>query len=181
MGKSSVVRVYPSEGSWIVKKDGNVKASAVTDTKLEAVRKAKEIANDHHLRLIIHGRDGKIQENISPNQSKDDCFITTACVKYYGLQDNCYELQTLRRYRDTYLLKSEENACLVHKYYSVAPQLVKLLEADSDRHILFAMVYSNVRSSCLAIERKQFEKAKRIYLAAVEDLMTYFNKALHGG
>ncbi len=37
------------------------------------------------------------------NSNGDSCFLTTACCELVGLDDDCFELTVLRRYRDTVL------------------------------------------------------------------------------
>ncbi|MEM1221913.1 MAG: CFI-box-CTERM domain-containing protein [Verrucomicrobiota bacterium] len=58
-----------------------------------------------------------------------ECFITTACCDRIGLPDDCWEMETLRRYRDTYLLNSEHGAQLVKDYYALSPVLLPALSA----------------------------------------------------
>lgn len=52
--------VSPAEDNWKVKIVGNQKASAVCDTKAEAIERAREIAQNQHLELIIQNLDGTI-------------------------------------------------------------------------------------------------------------------------
>jgi len=52
--------VSPDGNDWKVKKVGNQKASALCDTKAEAVEKAKEIAKNQQLEMIVQNLDGKI-------------------------------------------------------------------------------------------------------------------------
>lgn len=52
--------VSPDGDDWKVKVVGNQKASAVCDTKTEAVVRAREIAQNQHLELIVQNRDGII-------------------------------------------------------------------------------------------------------------------------
>ena len=55
-------RVLPSGDDWMVKKDGNEKASILTDTKQEAIEKGRELAQKAELgQLFIHKRNGVIQ------------------------------------------------------------------------------------------------------------------------
>jgi hypothetical protein len=137
MAKRKTIWVYPSGEVWVVKKDGTSKASAVRNTKREAYDAARNIALNQNLTIKIKDSDGSLK-NISPRQARDNnCFITTACVKYYGLNDNCYQLKTLRKFRDTYLLKSHENALLVGQYYCIAPNLVMLLKGQYVARIIW--------------------------------------------
>lgn len=44
------------------------------------------------------------------------CFLTTACCEFMNLPDDCEELQTMRKFRDDYLSKTEEGKNLI-KFY----------------------------------------------------------------
>ncbi|MBP6891902.1 DUF2188 domain-containing protein [Candidatus Shapirobacteria bacterium] len=52
--------VSPNGKDWKVKIVGNQKASAICDTKAEAVERAKEIAQNQHLELLVQNLDGTI-------------------------------------------------------------------------------------------------------------------------
>jgi hypothetical protein len=52
--------VSPGGENWKVKVVGNQKASAVCDTKAEAVERAKEIAQNQRLELLVQNLDGTI-------------------------------------------------------------------------------------------------------------------------
>jgi hypothetical protein len=56
---------------WAVKKEGSNKYTTFTDTKAKAIHIAREIAKNNKADLIIHGRDGKIQDKDS--YVKDSC------------------------------------------------------------------------------------------------------------
>lgn len=176
MAKYKTIRVFPDGAVWVVKKDGAARAWAVRNTKEEALKAAKDIAIKQGLAVIIHGKDGRIQKTVRPEDTSDDggCFITTACVKYYGLNDDCYQLATLRQFRDSYLLSSNSNEKLVKQYYIIAPTLVKLIEVDTNRDKLFKKIYSEINKACEAIERRDLELAKDIYQKAVKHLLLYF-------
>lgn len=57
--------VVPLGNAWAVKKEGSVRFTVITDTKKEAVDVAREIARNNHSELVIHGRDGRIQDKDS--------------------------------------------------------------------------------------------------------------------
>lgn len=59
-GKNQHVVTHP--GGWAIKGAGNNKYTKVTETKKEAIDYAKSIAKNQHSELLIHGKDGKIQE-----------------------------------------------------------------------------------------------------------------------
>jgi hypothetical protein len=173
---ANTIRVYKSAGEWIAKRDG-AKRVRYFNTQKEAYLHAREIALNNDLTITVYYPDGGIKAVINPkNRSDEDseCFLTTSCVKYFGLDDHCYELETLRLFRDQYLLKSQEGKELVGQYYNIAPSLVKKLESSEKRHELFKIIFSEIQSSCIAIDNKEYKKATDIYISAVSNLLDYF-------
>lgn len=62
MAKGKNQHVVKHDDGWAVKGAGNDKATKVTETKKEAIDVGKGIAKHQGSELIIHGKDGKIQE-----------------------------------------------------------------------------------------------------------------------
>jgi hypothetical protein len=67
--------VVPLGNGWAVKGEGNTRFTVITEIKKDAVEAAREIARNNHSELVIHGRDGRIQDKDSygndPNPPKD--------------------------------------------------------------------------------------------------------------
>ncbi len=63
---------------------------------------------------------------------KEGCFLTTATVGAIGLADDCWELQTLRRFRDKILKPTQDGRKLVETYYEIAPRIVDNINARPD-------------------------------------------------
>ena len=101
--------------------------------------------------------------------SSDECFITTAVVKAAGLPDNAYELETLRRFRDEYLKKTEWGKQLVEEYYKISPKIVDAIEKDPAKQEVYSRLLQEIRDIV-----KDIEKGK--YYLAVEK---YKNMVLH--
>jgi len=58
--------VIPYRSRWIVMESGGDRRAALTvRTKDRAVQQARELAMESQGELIIHGRDGRIQEHLS--------------------------------------------------------------------------------------------------------------------
>jgi hypothetical protein len=53
--------VVPTKDGWGVKGEGNSKLTVETDTKVESQQIAREIAINQQSELVIHGKDGRIQ------------------------------------------------------------------------------------------------------------------------
>jgi len=63
------------DGGWAVKRGGANRASVHTDTKQQAVDRAREISRNQGTELRIHNKDGKIARSDShgndPNPPRD--------------------------------------------------------------------------------------------------------------
>src|SRR5690606_9243497 len=169
------IRVFRSGAVWIAKKDG-AKASAIRNTQKEAYLAAKNIALNQGLTITVYRPNGGIKAVINPQNKSEEsnCFITTSCVKYFKLNDDCYELTTLRKFRDEHLCKSESDKKLVEQYYIIAPMLVKELEKAHNKEDLFGKIFTQIKLACESIENEDFEKAKNIYRDVVSHLLGHF-------
>ena len=62
-------------GGWMVIRSGAARATKVFDTQGEAIKYAKDVTRDHQSELVIHGKDGRLQEKTSylsdPRPPKD--------------------------------------------------------------------------------------------------------------
>jgi len=174
---ANTIRVKKIGGEWLAIRDGASKGRYFS-TQKEAYLYAREVALNNNLTITVYYPTGGIKAVINPRNANEEsnCFVTTACVKYYGLKDDCYELETLRHYRDTYLLQSEKGKRIVSKYYQVAPSIVKSLEADKNNKELFAKIFLQIKAACNAIEQQDFEKATTIYKSAIAALYHKFNR-----
>ncbi len=67
--------VVPLGNGWAVKKEGSNRFTVITETKRDAVTVARQIAKNNKSELVVHGKDGKIQDKDSydndPNPPKD--------------------------------------------------------------------------------------------------------------
>lgn len=108
----------------------------------------------------------------APKKPKDDeeCFLTTACVNYYSLPDDGYELSTLRSFRDKHMLKTTKGKRLVKNYYSVAPRIVSMINKDKERKGVYQYVYHSIQKACSEIELKKYKVAQQTYIALVNHL-----------
>lgn len=169
---ANTIRVYKSEGEWKVKRDGASRAIGRFSTQKEAYLRAREVALNNGLTITVYYPNGGIKAVINPRNREEEsnCFITTACVNYFALSDNCYELETLRRFRDQFLLQSSEGSLDVEVYYDIAPVIVNKLENDPIKNLLFERIFSQIRMACMAIDQGDNSKAHSIYRSSVKEL-----------
>ena len=110
-------------------------------------------------------------EDISAGFKRKWCYITTAVCENRNLPDDCYELETLRAYRDGYLMETEEGKNLVEEYYDLAPVIVRAIDMREDRKEIYEELYRSCLLPCIrCIENGEQEKCKELYTGMVMDL-----------
>ena len=66
MAKKNNQHVVPnSTGGWAVQREHSERATAILPTKQQAVDRAREIAANQGVELVIHTKDGRIQNKDS--------------------------------------------------------------------------------------------------------------------
>jgi uncharacterized protein YdaT len=65
MSKSKRLHVTPHPDGWAVQREKGERASAIADTKAEAEKIARDLAKQEKGEVVIHGKDGKIQDSDS--------------------------------------------------------------------------------------------------------------------
>ena len=92
------------------------------------------------------------------------CYITTAVCESLNKPDDCYELTTLRKYRDEYLLSTESGREIVEEYYNIAPTIVKRIGRQDDAGEIYRGIWDEYLSPCIhLIEKGRKEECKDRY------------------
>ncbi len=96
------------------------------------------------------------------------CFLTSACVEAKGLPDDCYELTTLRKFRDEYLANQPGGKAEICEYYHIAPQIVEAIKAGGESQAVFTRLYEELVKPCVGlIEAGENEQAHTLYRSTV--------------
>lgn len=108
------------------------------------------------------------------------CYITTAICKELNRPDDCYELTTLRNYRDNWLSQQLGGKELIKEYYKTAPQIVEFIKKMPNYKYIYQKINDEYLSKCIAfIEKKMFNQCKQKYIDMVKYLeslkMCYIN------
>lgn len=99
------------------------------------------------------------------------CYITTAVCRSLGRPDDCYELNTLRDYRDSYLLSTDEGREIVQEYYNIAPTIVKRIDKKAEADEIYENIWKTYLSPCITmIENGENEKCRDLYSSMVRKL-----------
>lgn len=110
-------------------------------------------------------------ESIAGGFMKKLCYITTAVCEHQKKSDDCYELTTLRNYRDNYLMKTKEGQAIVEEYYNIAPGLVMMINMQRDADNIYQHIYEKYLTSCIHyIEEDKNEECRDLYMQMVHSL-----------
>ena len=92
------------------------------------------------------------------------CYVTSTVCETLGLPDDCYTLQALRHFRDTYLLASNVGRAFVAEYYATARQLCAKIRARSDAREYMSLLYSRfIIPALFNIEHGDLRRAFKVY------------------
>lgn len=107
-------------------------------------------------------------------EEKSGCFLTTACVEYAGLPDNCHELEMMRELRENYIRSLPEGKDFLAEYASVAPQIVRSIKGRIDRNDIFQSLLIKCRTTVALIENRFYAEAYSICKMEFENLKKKF-------
>ena len=94
---------------------------------------------------------------------KKGCYLTTACTQVMQLPDNCYELQTLRKFRDDHVAKTSDGRNMIEEYYETAPEIVDAINAAGNGNEIFRGLYTTINDIVSLIEKGKSEEAVLAY------------------
>ncbi len=110
-------------------------------------------------------------EKIDSGFRRKLCYITTAVCESQGKADDCYELELLREYRDTYLLSTPEGEALVKEYYNIAPTIVSRIARSEAPKQVYEEIWKNYLAPCVGlIEAGRPEACQEQDMAMVYEL-----------
>ena len=109
-------------------------------------------------------------EHFKRRGSGGGCFLTTACCEYKGLPDDCYELQTMRKFRDGYLINQPYGEKVIKDYYAEAPGIVEAINNSPDREAILEDTYNKILDVISRIESEKNDEAVILYMMLLHDL-----------
>lgn len=105
------------------------------------------------------------------DQFRKGCFITTATCSALNKPDDCYELTTFRRFRDTWLLRQDDGSALIKEYYRIAPLIVDRINRLPNSEEIYRSIWNEWLAACLTlIEQNKNEACKVRYIEMVTTL-----------
>lgn len=93
------------------------------------------------------------------------CYLTTACVDVMGLPDDCFELETLRGFRNIILLSEPSGRRAVREYYRIAPEIIQAVEEQEQHNApkVWHSIYNDIRKAVSLVLSNDFEGAFQHY------------------
>lgn len=142
---------------------------SLEDAFIKVIVKSSPAAGD----LILMGSKYERNDSNSHQSSgSEGCFLTTACVDVKGLPGDCEELETLRKYRDTYLKNRENGWEDVNMYYDVAPRIVANINKLPNAKEIWENMYEDLVIPCVKlIKEGKNEETYMLYRNTVADLL----------
>lgn len=111
--------------------------------------------------------------NYKPSNSGggSNCYLTSACVEAMGLSDDCFELTTLRNFRDNWLSHQDGGKEEIEEYYKIAPAIVdKIHSSENSVQELKDLFDKLVRPCVEYINAGKNEAAHSLYRSTTERL-----------
>lgn len=104
---------------------------------------------------------------------KVGCFLTTAAVEAVGLSDNCWELQTLRQFRDSWLSSTHQGSALIADYYRIAPDIVARINDTENARSTWLRTYAfGILPAAICVRLGRRDLALSLYRNMVRRLET---------
>lgn len=117
----------------------------------------------------------KMGDSNNSNNASSGCFLTSACVDALGKPDDCYELSTLRKFRDEWLAVQENGKADIARYYELAPKVVDEINRSSNSKEVYSGIYQNLVTPCVKmIEEGRLNDTWDHYRMYSEDLFSEY-------
>jgi|GEM_PF-5513256 len=147
------------------------------DANLTQLQSITETTTTNHSTYEWDSHDITTDTTVSTDVSTDTnaeagtCFLTTACVEAKNLPDDCYELTTLRDFRDSFVKKLPEGNQIVNEYYEIAPRIIEKINSLKNSSRVYEDLYEKlVRRSVELIELGRKKEAFENYKSLVQEL-----------
>lgn len=121
-------------------------------------------------------KTGKTEYYDRESSGLGGCFLTTACVEFAGLPNDCKELQVMRHFRDTYVCKLSDGDKSLSDYYQIAPLIVKRIKFQENSREIFKNMLGTLKIVVKLVESERYSEAWSI---CQEEFIALKNKYAH--
>jgi len=124
-----------------------------------------KVVRDTRCRSFTYRESGKdVYRDCSVCKGKGTigfCFITTATCILFNKEDDCYELEILRKFRDDYLAKNYPKS--ITEYYEVSPKIVELINISNKKQEIYTDIWKEINDCIFYIENQEYELVFETY------------------
>ena len=106
--------------------------------------------------------------------SSSGCFMTTAACEVIGLADDCWELETLRKFRDGWLSAQLGGTADISRYYNTAPDIIQSLNKRPDANKIWLKLYWHYILPSAVLIKLGFHKTAHNHYSAMMKSMRNF-------
>jgi len=98
------------------------------------------------------------------------CFLTTACVEFAGMSDDCETLTMMRKLRDEYVANLPDGKSLIAEYYEIAPKMVNSIDKLSSeaKNAVYTNMLLALNEISHDVKAGDFSNAKNRYMRMYE-------------
>jgi hypothetical protein len=126
-------------------------------------------------------RRAAVQRANRPKPDPNCCFLTTACCEAIGLPDDCFELATLRRYRDEVLAHMPGGPREIERYYALAPAILRAMRERGRERALLQLYFSRILPCVLLARLGAARLTRRLYRDMIARLCRRYLAEADGG
>lgn len=95
---------------------------------------------------------------------KKGCFITSAVFKSLNKPNDCFELNSFRKFRDSWLKYQDNGKQDIEEYYKKAPLIVKNIELKNEKDLIYIEIWEIYLKKCLElITVGKYEEVRKTY------------------
>ena len=103
------------------------------------------------------------------------CFVTTAVCDSFGKPDDCFELMTFRKFRDTWLVAQPDGKALIAEYYDIAPRIVANINSLDNAAQIYKTIWKKYLAPCLEFIRNDDNlSCKDKYVEMIHELKRHY-------
>lgn len=119
---------------------------------------------------FVRREQARLEQMEKNKQCEPPCFLTTACCGLIGLDDDCFELRTLRAFRDGPLAAMPGGMEDIAHYYQRAPLILAEIGRRGDSRRLLQLYATHILPSALAARLGLNGLARTLYTGMMDRL-----------
>jgi hypothetical protein len=179
LGRTSAATAQQSR-QWIEQCKSELRQQNYTSLDYEGYcRSIAERGNSDDQRWAAFDADAADRDRREKNfRANKGCFVTTACCGAVGLPDDCWELESLRRFRDEVLVTMPGGPADIAHYYIVAPTLCDRIAVDEGRDRALELYFYYILPCVLLYHAGLYSAVRTRYTQMLRSLQATYGQVV---